>query len=222
MIPGYNHNIKYKDRVFHVQTEDSGLKIEGGVKNPHIITLLYYGGNILESVKSNYADQALSEGIEEKLPAIMQKQHKGVMKGLVSGQYDKRIEERSANAAFLDGPAPLNVARGQNATSGQMAASANDGPAAPPEVDLVAIPVGESKAEAAHLPAPAPAATPEPATDGSFSIGGGSMLDAMVKAVPTLDADKLLDALEHDDDGFVFGESKADLSAMMLDFLSKG
>lgn len=232
MIPGYNHNVKYKEKVFHIQTEDSGIKTDGGVKNPHIITLLYYGGNILDSVKSSYAEQSATMDIEAELPSIMQKQHKGVMRGLVKGQYDQRIVERSANAAFLDGPAPLNVARGQNTSSSASTASAvsGDGPAAPPEVDLVAIPVGDNHAAtaSAHMPAPEqPAVKPAPiaaapANDGAFSIGGGSMLDAMAAAVPTLDGDKLLDALEHDDDDFVFGENKGDLSSMMLDFLSKG
>src|SRR5690606_34821597 len=35
MIPGFNHNIKHKGRIFHIQTEDSGPK------NPHIITHLF-------------------------------------------------------------------------------------------------------------------------------------------------------------------------------------
>ena len=39
MIPGYNHNVKYKEGVYHIQTEDSGLD------NPHIITHLFIGGN---------------------------------------------------------------------------------------------------------------------------------------------------------------------------------
>ncbi len=43
MVPGFNHNVKYKGQVFHVQTEDSG------VENPHIITHLFLGGNIVKS-----------------------------------------------------------------------------------------------------------------------------------------------------------------------------
>jgi hypothetical protein len=45
MLLGYNHNINYKGSVFHIQTEDSGIK------NPHIITLLYREGVILCSKK---------------------------------------------------------------------------------------------------------------------------------------------------------------------------
>ena len=44
-VTGFNHNIKHKGKVYHVQTEDSG------VNNPHIITHLFVGGNILASKK---------------------------------------------------------------------------------------------------------------------------------------------------------------------------
>ena len=49
MVVGFNHNINYKGRVYHVQTEDSGIG------NPHLITHLFVGGNILASKKSSYA-----------------------------------------------------------------------------------------------------------------------------------------------------------------------
>ena len=39
-VTGFNHNIKHKGKLYHVQTEDSG------VNNPHIITHLFVGGNI--------------------------------------------------------------------------------------------------------------------------------------------------------------------------------
>ena len=41
---GYNNNVRHKGRVFHIQTEDSG------VNHPHIITHLFAdGGRILKS-----------------------------------------------------------------------------------------------------------------------------------------------------------------------------
>ena len=94
MIPGYNHNVKYKERIFHVQTEDSG------VKNPHIITLLYYGGNILESVKQSYADKVNNADLDAQLPNIMQKQHKEVLKGLITGRYDDSLVKENGQWFF--------------------------------------------------------------------------------------------------------------------------
>ncbi|MGZ3447656.1 MAG: hypothetical protein ACXU88_18380, partial [Myxococcaceae bacterium] len=49
-VSGFNHNITHAGRVFHVQTEDSG------VNNPNIITHLFVGGNILASKKTSYAE----------------------------------------------------------------------------------------------------------------------------------------------------------------------
>ena len=36
MLVGFNTNISYKDKIYHVQTEDSG-KV-----NPVVVTLLYH------------------------------------------------------------------------------------------------------------------------------------------------------------------------------------
>ena len=60
MVVGFNHNVRYKDQVFHIQTEDSGLK------SPHIITLLYVGGTILASKKTSYAE-LVNEAMNEVL-----------------------------------------------------------------------------------------------------------------------------------------------------------
>ena len=40
-VLGYNHNVRYAERLWHVQTEDSG------VGNPHIFTHLFHDGTIL-------------------------------------------------------------------------------------------------------------------------------------------------------------------------------
>ncbi|MES1243218.1 MAG: hypothetical protein ABUT39_16515 [Acidobacteriota bacterium] len=55
MITGYNTDVRHNDVVFHVQTEDKGLG------NPFIESLVYVGGQVLASKRSNYAD-LLSEG----------------------------------------------------------------------------------------------------------------------------------------------------------------
>ncbi len=85
MIPGYNHNIRYKNQIFHIQTEDSG------VDNPHIITLLYQGGNILARKKTSYADIVRNENVEDVVKELMQDQHKGMLRNLRDGDYDDRL-----------------------------------------------------------------------------------------------------------------------------------
>jgi hypothetical protein len=81
-VTGFNHNIKHKGRVYHVQTEDSG------VNNPHIITHLFVGGNILASKKTSYADILNAENLPEVVRELMEEQHKEMLRNLINGLYD--------------------------------------------------------------------------------------------------------------------------------------
>lgn len=89
-VTGFNHNIKHKGKVYHVQTEDSG------VSNPHIITHLFVGGNILATKKSSYADIARSDNLAELVREMMEEQHKQMLRNLINGAYDN--VDRSATA----------------------------------------------------------------------------------------------------------------------------
>ncbi len=82
MVVGFNNNIKYKGLVYHVQTEDSG------VDNPHVITHLFVGGNILASKKTSYAQLVGAPDLEKSVRELMQRQHKDMLKSLVNGQLD--------------------------------------------------------------------------------------------------------------------------------------
>ncbi len=92
MVQGFNHNILYKGVVFHVQTEDSGLK------NPHITTLLYRDGTIIASKKTDYSDIITAEMLEKVVEDLMKEQHKEMLRRLKSGEFDSR--------AFPDGMQP--------------------------------------------------------------------------------------------------------------------
>ncbi len=81
MLVGYNTNIAYKDKIYHVQTEDSGLN------NPVIITLLYFKGAIIASKKTNYAHLLNEQDYKEKVKIMMKEQHKNMIKELLSGKY---------------------------------------------------------------------------------------------------------------------------------------
>ncbi len=88
MLSGFNTNIRHRGVLFHVQTEDSGLD------NPHVITHLFHGGNIMASEKGEYGDKVESERIEYEVRALMERQHKDMLRRLTSGQYDQGIEAR--------------------------------------------------------------------------------------------------------------------------------
>jgi hypothetical protein len=85
MIVGYNHNIRYKGEVFHVQTEDSGIN------TPHIITLLYRGGNIIASKKTSYADIVKMGNLNQIVEELMKEQHKEMLRRLKSAEFDAKL-----------------------------------------------------------------------------------------------------------------------------------
>ena len=102
MVPGFNHNIMHKGRMFHIQTEDSGTK------NPHIITHLFVGGNILATKKTSYADILNSDHLEEVVREIMEEQHKSMLRELKRGVYDPQEERAAApQPAAAEVSAPL-------------------------------------------------------------------------------------------------------------------
>ncbi len=87
MLVGYNTNVPYKGKLYHVQTEDNGTR------NPVIITLLYIQGTILASKKTSYAHLVSDPGCKEAVRELMKEQHKTMIKELVRGVH---TEEESA------------------------------------------------------------------------------------------------------------------------------
>jgi ketol-acid reductoisomerase len=85
MVGGFNHNFSYKGAVYHVQSED------GGVRNPVIVTLLYRGGTILASRKINYADIIRVDNLAQVVEELMKEQHKDMLRSLKNGEFDEVI-----------------------------------------------------------------------------------------------------------------------------------
>jgi hypothetical protein len=81
-ILGYNHNVRYRGLVFHVQTEDSG------VASPHLFTHLFHHGVIVSTRKLDYD----AGSAEESIRSLMQAQHKAVLKDLRRGAFDDKID----------------------------------------------------------------------------------------------------------------------------------
>lgn len=90
-ILGYNHNVRYRGLVFHVQTEDSGLL------SPHLFTHLFYGGVIISTRKLVYDAGAAEDAIK----SLMQAQHKAVLKDLRKGSFDDKIDQYLAGTPGL-------------------------------------------------------------------------------------------------------------------------
>ena len=102
-VLGYNHNIRYGGRVFHVQTEDSG---QGYAR---LYTHLFYEGTILSSKKQEYDPAAP----EDSVRALMQKLHKAMIRELTHQEHDARISAfftaRGQPAMLANPSAPVTV-----------------------------------------------------------------------------------------------------------------
>src|SRR3954469_15641538 len=95
---GYNNNVRHRGRIFHIQTEDSG------VNHPHVITHLFMdGGRILKSVKKSYAEHVGSDGMNETVRVLMKEQHKAMFIALKDGQFDGLVDPKAPAAVV---PAP--------------------------------------------------------------------------------------------------------------------
>jgi hypothetical protein len=81
-ILGYNHNIQFHGKVFHVQTEDSGAA------HARLFTHLFFEGTILASKKHEYESGAAEDAVR----LMMQRLHKAMIKELKEGAHDTRIK----------------------------------------------------------------------------------------------------------------------------------
>lgn len=85
---GLNQNISLNGEVYHIQTED------GGMKNPVVTTVLFKDGMILASKKTAYGDILRSDKLDVVVGEIMREQHRLILKQLKSGIFDaKKTEE---------------------------------------------------------------------------------------------------------------------------------
>ncbi|MBI4912796.1 MAG: hypothetical protein HY823_08655 [Acidobacteria bacterium] len=99
MITGYNTDVRHGNRVFHVQTEDKGLS------NPRIETLIYVGGEILDSYRSSYEDLVAEGPVSDPvIQGRMDEQHKAVIRDIKNGKYDTTPPDLSEQQIFNDRP----------------------------------------------------------------------------------------------------------------------
>jgi hypothetical protein len=94
VITGYNTDVEYDGVVYHVQTEDKGLR------TPLILSLVYVGGEILAAKRAPY-DDLIAGGFDEKiLVQRLERQHKLICAAVHAGRIEdlKRMSGRDAAA----------------------------------------------------------------------------------------------------------------------------
>ena len=98
---GFNNNVRHRGRIFHIQTEDSG------VKNPRIVTHLFAdGGRIIKTTRTDYGEHVSRPDMQPFVRNLMKEQHKGMFTALRLGELDVLLEH--ACGAF---ELPLHVSK---------------------------------------------------------------------------------------------------------------
>jgi len=96
---GFNNNVKHRGLVFHIQTEDSGIK------RARIVTHLFAdGGRIVRTSRTDYAEHVGREGMTEILRRLMKEQHKAMFIRLRSGELDEELQDLWGGQATTSAP----------------------------------------------------------------------------------------------------------------------
>lgn len=104
MLIGYNNDVQYRGKTFHIQTEDRG------VGNESIESQLFSGGQILDTKITKYTEYLVGlegDDRDKKLKALMQASHRSLFKKLMAGEYNalvglEPVEGEDAEVAVED------------------------------------------------------------------------------------------------------------------------
>ena len=83
MNTGFNTDVSYNKKLYHVQTED----VTGD--DPYTLTLLYQGGAIIARIKTRYGSLFPQKLTERQILDLMQRQHKKMITDLRTGKFAK-------------------------------------------------------------------------------------------------------------------------------------
>jgi hypothetical protein len=179
-LVGYNTNVRHHGKVYHIQTEDSGLT------HGHIFTHLFAdGGRIIATKKTTYSQYVGTERYPSVVKKLMQAQHKAMFIALRDGLFDQ--DEVRGAKEFAAREIVLDDERGdaQPASSPGMVVA----PSSPGTVAAVA-PAAPSPAARAPAPTPAVASRTEIDVDALERAAAGytepSAADVLVDRGPTV------------------------------------
>jgi hypothetical protein len=86
MITGFNTDVRHDGRIYHVQTEDRGLK------NPVLESLVYIGGTIVAKKSTPYSEQLSSGASEEAIASLLKRQHQVIIAAIKAGRIEDLIK----------------------------------------------------------------------------------------------------------------------------------
>jgi len=84
MVPGINTDVTHDGVDYHVQTEDLGAK------NPIILTLVYRSGAVVLRETLDYGQTLATEPSPSLIRALMDAQHRRVLRHISDGELEAR------------------------------------------------------------------------------------------------------------------------------------
>jgi len=86
-VLGFNNNVRHRGRIFHIQTEDSGVKFA------RIVTHLFAdGGRIIKTTRTDYGEHLEHPDVSKTVRSLMKDQHRGMFTALRAGELDSLLE----------------------------------------------------------------------------------------------------------------------------------
>ena len=103
-VLGFNNNVRHRGRLFHIQTEDSGVKFS------RIVTHLFAdGGRIIKTSRIDYVEHVDKDDVSAIVRSLMKEQHRAMFSALRGGELDVILE-----TALGPLPEPLTAASSQS------------------------------------------------------------------------------------------------------------
>jgi hypothetical protein len=87
MITGFNTDVRHRNVVFHVQTEDKGTA------NPVVESLVYVGGRVLASKRKEYRELLDAGPSDREIQSLMERQHRLMIAAIQGGRLDHKLVE---------------------------------------------------------------------------------------------------------------------------------
>lgn len=161
---GFNNNVRHRGRIFHIQTEDSGVKF------PRIVTHLFAdGGRIVKTTRTDYSEHVQKSDMAAVVRGMMKEQHKAMFAALRAGDLDALLEQICG---------PLEAAKAKPA-------QAEKDPTATSDLDTARVLIGKAPAARASqaLPAAAPVRTAPRAAGPSGPVADAQAVIESMKAL---------------------------------------
>ena len=189
---GFNNNVKYKEQVYHIQTEDSGLD------RPHVITHVFAdGGRVIKSHKRDYAEHVQKADVAPIVRTLMKSQHMEMAIMLKEGTFDEIIAGRARGGLeVMTGPPQTEVKKRGRSMDGDDVLPTDGKPkvvfkvqgdvpsstgataeAAPMAAASAAVPT--AAAGTGQIPAPPASQAVPPSTGGVLAAGFAAKTQAM-------------------------------------------